>query len=77
MVFPLSLMRTVGALRYTAMFGFASSVIIILSIVMMCLFDREVNPNLQESFEAAVMNFNITPFKIFNSFPLILFGFMY
>lgn len=77
MVFPMSLPRKLGALRYTSLFSFITSVYIILAIIMICLFDRGVTLELGLSFSKAFSNFNISPTSFFSSMPLILFSFMF
>lgn len=77
LVFPVSLARSLSALRFSSFFSFIISIYIVLAIVFICLFDRAVTPNLLNSFEIAIENFDITAFGIFNSLPLIIFAYMY
>jgi len=76
-VFPVSLARTLSALRFSSFFSFIISIYIVLAIVFICLFDRAVTEDLGHSFDVAIKNFNITVFGIFNSLPLIIFAYMY
>ena len=49
----------------------------LLVIVMTCLIDRNVNPDLPKSLKTAATSANLTAMGIFESFPLIVFSFMY
>jgi hypothetical protein len=53
------------------------SLFVVLTIMSICLFNREVTPNLSASFEIAAKNFNITVGGVFNSLPLVIFSYMY
>jgi amino acid permease len=77
MVFPMALARKLSSLRYLSFFSLIISLYIILAIVVACLFDRGVNPDLGESFSKAFTNLTLTGAGIFNSLPLVIFSFMY
>lgn len=77
LVFPVSLARTLSALRFSTFFSFIISLYIILAIVVICLVDRNETPDLGESFKVAIENFHITPAGVFNSLPLVIFSYMY
>ena len=77
MVFPVSLARTLSALRFSSFFSFILSLYIVFAIVILCLASREITPDLGGSFEVAIENFNISAFGIFNSLPLVIFSYMY
>jgi len=76
-VFPVSLPRTLSALRFSSFFSFILSIYIVLAIVFTCLVNRKETPDLGKSFEVGIKNFDITAFGIFNSLPLIIFAYMY
>ena len=76
-IFPLSLFRKISALRFASLFSFFCGTYVVLVLVMICLFDREVTPDLGGSLEEAATTMNMTAFSLFNSFPLIVFSFMY
>jgi amino acid permease len=76
-VLPVSLPRTLSALRFSSFFSFILSLYIVLAIVVICLSDREVTPDLGGSFEVAIKNFDISVLGVFNSLPLVIFSYMY
>lgn len=76
-MFPASLPRTLSALRFSSFFGFLLSIYIVIAVVLICIFNRDVVPNLGESFKVGITNFDISVFGIFNSLPLIIFAYMY
>jgi amino acid permease len=45
--------------------------------MFLCLVNREVTPDLGESFNIAINNFDITVLGVFNSIPLVIFSYMY
>jgi len=53
------------------------SIYIVIAIVFLCLFSREITPNLGHSFKTAITNFDIDVFGIFNSLPIVIFAYMY
>lgn len=77
LVFPVSLARTLSALRFSSFFGFMISLYIVIAIVFLCLFSREITPDLGHSFKTAISNFDIDVFGIFNSLPIVIFAYMY
>lgn len=77
LVFPCSLPRTLSALRFSSFFGFILSIYIVIAVVIICLANRDVVPDLGNSFKIAISNFDISIFGIFNSLPLIIFAYMY
>ena len=76
-VFPLTLVRKLSALRFSSLFSFFCGIYVVMVLVCVCLFDRDVNPDLGESLSTAATQFNVSASGIFNSFPLIVFSFMY
>ena len=77
MVFPVSLARTLKSLRFATFFSFLISLFIVFAIVGICLANREVTPDLGQSFNIAFTNFNIKIKGIFSSLPLVIFAYMY
>jgi amino acid permease len=77
LVFPVSLPRTLSALRFATFGSFVISLFIILAIVFICLVNRTVTPNLGPSFEVAAKNFDLSVLGVFNSLPLVIFSYMY
>ncbi|CDW73263.1 UNKNOWN [Stylonychia lemnae] len=77
LVFPVSLARTLSALRFSSFFGFMISIYIVVAIVFLCLFSREITPDLGHSFKTSISNFDINGFGIFNSLPIVIFAYMY
>lgn len=77
LVFPVSLARTLSALRFSSFFSFILSIYIVLAIVVICLTDRDVTPDLGHSFNTAFDNFDISVMGVFNSLPLVIFSYMY
>ena len=76
-VFPLTLARSASALRFVSFFGAFCGIYVVVVIVFACLFNREVNPNLAESLTRAGAHIDSSIAGIFNSFPIIIFSFMY
>ena len=76
-VFPLALERKLSALRFASLFSFFCGVYVVLVLVCVCLANRTINPDLSESLSTAATQFNLSASGIFNSFPLIVFSFMY
>jgi amino acid permease len=70
-VFPVSLARTLSALRFSSFFSFIISIYIVLAIVFICLFDRAVTPDLGQSFDVAIKNFNISAYMYQTNIPMI------
>lgn len=73
----MSLPRTLSSLRFTSFGSFLISLYIVLAIVMICLVDRDITPDLGKSFETGIKNFDISVFGVFNSIPLVIFSYMY
>ena len=76
-VFPLSLVRKLSALRFSSFFSFFCGIYVVLVLIFVCLANRDITPDLGGSLSAAATKFDITATGIFNSFPLIVFSFMY
>jgi sodium-coupled neutral amino acid transporter 2 len=76
-VLPLTLVRKLSALRFASLFSFFCGIYVVMVLVLICLCNRDITPDLGESLTAATTNNNITATGIFNSFPLIVFSFMY
>ena len=77
LVFPVSLARTLSALRFSSFFSFILSIYIVLAIVCICLFDRSVTEDLGHSLATSFKNFDINVMGVFNSLPLVIFSYMY
>ncbi len=75
--FPASLPRSVGALRFTSFISSVLSFYVVLAIMFLCLVDRDVTPDLGNSFKAGFQNFNITTLGVFTSIPKVIFAYMY
>ena len=76
-IFPLALNRKISALRHASYFSFFCGTYVVLVIVFVCLVNRDVNPDLGSSLKKAATTMNFSASGIFNSFPLIVFSFMY
>lgn len=76
-VFPLSIVRKLSALRFSSLFSFFCGIYVVLVLVLVCLCNRNITPELGESLRLAATEFRLTATGIFNSFPLIVFSFMY
>ena len=76
-IFPLAMARKISALKYSSYFSFFCGMYVVLVICLTCLTNRKVNPDLKESLRVATTEVNISVTGIFNSFPLIVFSFMY
>lgn len=76
-VFPLTLARKLSALRLASLFSFFCGIYVVLVLIFVCISSREINPDLSSSLHTAATEINISATGIFNSFPLIVFSFMY
>ena len=76
-IFPLALARKISALKYSSYFSFFCGMYVVLAICLTCLTNHKVNPDLKESLRIATTEFDVSLAGIFNSFPLIVFSFMY
>jgi len=76
-IFPMSLVRKISSLRFASLFSFFCGFYVVLALVFVCLCDRSVNPDLGKGLEKAATRTHFTVFNVFNSFPLIVFSFMY
>jgi len=76
-VLPLTLVRKLSALRFASLFSFFCGIYVVMVLVLVCLFNRDITPDVGESLRIATTEFEITATGIFNSFPLIVFSFMY
>ena len=76
-VLPLTLVRKLSALRFASLFSMFCGIYVVLVLVFVCLCDRDVTPDLSASLSEAASTFDITAKGVFNSFPLIVFSFMY
>ena len=48
-----------------------------MAIMIVCLTNRTITPELNKSFQIAISNFNINTLGVFNSLPLVMFSYMY
>ena len=76
-VLPLALVRKLSALRFSSLFSFFCGIYVVLVLICVCLVNRQITPDLSTSLQTAATEFNLTATGIFNSFPLIVFSFMY
>ena len=76
-IFPMTLARKISTLRYFSLFSFFCGTYVVLVIVFTCLFNHKINPNLRESIQTAATQVKLSAKGIFNSFPLIVFAFLY
>lgn len=76
-VFPLSLARKLSAITMASLFSFLCCIYFVLVLVMTCLFNKDLTPELGKSLESAATDYSITAAGIFQSYPLIVFSFMY
>lgn len=73
----MTLPRKLGALGFSSFLSFVFSAYIVIIITCLCLFDRALVPNLGNNFYIGITNFNLSLLGVFQSFPLIIFAFMY
>jgi len=73
---PLSIPRTIGALRYNSLFGVLCSFYLVMCVVFMFFVDRRLVPNIGSNFKNASY-FNITYQGLVNAVPFVVFAFMY
>jgi amino acid permease len=50
---------------------------VIITIVMECLLNRQVNPNLDQSLVTAALKVNLNAKAILSAFPIMIFSYMY
>ncbi len=73
----MSLARTLTALRFTSFFSVLMSFFIVLTIFSEAVLLHGDSPSLSEGFTVGAQRAELDPPGIFNSLPLIIFGFMY
>lgn len=73
---PLSIPRTIGALRYNSLFGVICSFYLVMCVVFMFFVDRRLVPDIGANFKNASY-FNITYQGLVNAIPFVVFAFMY
>jgi amino acid permease len=76
-VLPLSIPRSLSSLRYASFFGAVCSIYVVLTIVGICLFNRDITPELGYSLRNTAISFKYSFIGLLNSFPLVIFAFMY
>ena len=76
-VLPLALVRKLSALRFASLFSMFCGIYVVLVLAFVCLCDRDITPDLGASLSEAASKLDITAKGVFNSFPLIVFSFMY
>jgi amino acid permease len=73
---PLSLPRSIGALRFTSLFGFIWCLFLVIVIVMVFIFSRVIVPDPMENINHATY-FKFSVSGIFTTFPFIISSYMY
>ena len=73
---PLCMPRKLRALRLTSTITFILVVYIVVSVVCLCLFNTDINPNLRESMKPPKSNYPFSAGLIY-SLPNLIFGFQY
>jgi amino acid permease len=76
-VFPVSIPRSLSALRFTSAFSVVMSFYIVLVIFFEAVLSHGTSPSLGAGFKAGHEKANLSVLKIFNCLPLIIFAFMY
>ena len=76
-IFPLALARKIAALKYSSYFSFFCGMYVVCVICLTCFTNPKVNSDVKDSLKTAATTANISTTGIFNSFPLIVFSFMY
>lgn len=73
---PVSIPRTINALRFNSMFGVLCSFYLVICLVIMFFVDKNLVPNITESFDTASY-IKISYEGLINGVPYIVFAFMY
>lgn len=76
LLFPLSLPRSINALRFSSLFGVMCSVYLSLAVFFVFYCDKELIPDPAQNFKDANL-FTLTFSGVVSSFPLIIFAYMY
>ena len=75
-LFPLSIPRTISALRYSSLFGVLCSIYLVLAVIIVFWVDHKLNKDPIKNFgKAKLVEFTFD--GIVNSVPLIIFAYMY
>ena len=75
-MFPLSIPRSVNALRFSSLFGVFCSIYLVLAVMFVYLLDRKVVAHPEQNYEMAKL-FIFTFDGVVSSMPLIIFAYMY
>jgi amino acid permease len=74
---PMSMPRQLSALRIATILSFACVCFVIVTLVMECILNRQVNPDLDQSIVAAALKVNFNTKAILSAFPIMIFSYMY
>ena len=76
MLFPMSIPRSINALRFTSLFGVLCSVYLSLAVFFVFYCDKEVVPDPSANMKETKL-FNVSFSGVVSTFPLIIFAYMY
>ena len=76
MLFPMSIPRSINALRFTSLFGVLCSVYLSLAVFFVFYCDKSVVPDPSANMKATKL-FNVSFSGVVSTFPLIIFAYMY
>ena len=76
MLFPMSLPRSINALRFTSFFGVLCSVYLSLAVFFVFYCDKDLVPDPKKNLQDANL-FTLSFSGVVSSFPLIIFAYMY
>mmetsp|Transcript_15619 Transcript_15619/g.19655 ORF Transcript_15619/g.19655 Transcript_15619/m.19655 type:complete len:118 (+) Transcript_15619:700-1053(+) len=76
LLFPMSIPRSINALRFSSLFGVLCSVYLSLAVFFVFWCDKELVPSPSKNFHDAAL-FDISFSGVVSSFPLIVFAYMY
>ena len=75
-LFPISLTRSVNALRYSSLFGVLCSMYLCIAVTFVFFIDKDVVPDWKSNF-SRIEAFRVSYNGIVSTFPLIIFAYMY
>jgi amino acid permease len=78
-LFPVSLPRELTALRFSSLFSFALSIMVVLTVIVVCFVEDSSDYDLPlgDRFSIANEKSQVSVVGVFNSLPLIIFSYMY